>query len=254
MLINVVIGIVAMLILALGLILFVVMYQRRVISYQLELKKISKQQELELIQASIESEEHERGRIASELHDDVSTTLASARLFLHKTNDTFKEEDIAQSKELLDTSIARIREISHKLQPATLQHLGLQSALQSILDLLDRSGEVITTYISDVSLPRLTDKVELAVYRICQELMNNIIKHAKPASLKLEVTLANEIICMTFIHDGDGITNAQFEDGVYKQGANGLKNILNRLKLIDGSLNFYKESGHYRAELSIPIA
>ena len=59
---------------------------------------------------------------------------------------------------------------------------------------------------------------------------------------------------MTFIHDGDGITNAQFEDGVYKQGANGLKNILNRLKLIDGSLNFYKESGHYRAELSIPIA
>jgi len=252
MIIAVVIGILAMLTLSLGLILFVVLYQRRVISYQLELKKLSENQELELIHASVQSEEDERARIASELHDDVSTTLASARLFLHKTNDIFNEEDILTSKGLLDDTIIRIREISHKLQPATLQHLGLQSALQSILDVLARSGEIKTSYIIHNTLPRLPDIVELASYRICQELITNIHRHAKPSFLTLEGIVTLDKICLIFTHDGDGLTNDLFEKEIYKQNANGLKNILNRLKLINASLQFSKEEGYSKSVLSIP--
>jgi two-component system, NarL family, sensor kinase len=134
----IVIGICAMLILAIGIIFFVILYQRRVIAHQQELKKINAEKELELVQASIRSEEGERNRIAAELHDDVAATLSSARLFMYKNKDAdFDEERINQSKKLLDESIKKIRDISHKLQPSHLQHLGLQLSLQSLLETLN---------------------------------------------------------------------------------------------------------------------
>src|SRR3954464_4308784 len=103
----------AMLTLALGIIFFVILYQRRVISHQIELKKINDQKELELIRASIQSEEEERMRIASELHDDVNATLASVRLYLYKEKDVqYDEQIINLSKQLLDESIEKIRNIS----------------------------------------------------------------------------------------------------------------------------------------------
>ena len=78
-----IIGIAAMLLLAFGIIFFVVMYQRRVIRHQQEIKVLYEQKQQELINASIQGEEQERMRIASELHDDVGATLSSVRLFLH---------------------------------------------------------------------------------------------------------------------------------------------------------------------------
>src|SRR5579872_6269820 len=173
----VVIGTLALLTLASGIIFVVILYQRRIIAHQLELKKINAQKELELIQASIQSEEEERNRIAAELHDDVVATLASARLFLYKAKDaSYDEQAINKSKQLLDESISKVRNISHKLQPATLQHLGLERSLQAMTETVNLSGIVNAQYISNAALPRVADNAELAAYRVSQEVVTNILK------------------------------------------------------------------------------
>ncbi len=244
-----------MLLLAVGIVFFVVLYQRRVIKHQQEIRRINDQKQLELIQASIQSEEDERMRIASELHDDVGATLASARLFLYKEKDTHYEEHIInQSKELLDESISKIRNISHKLQPATLQHLGLELALQSLIETINKSGKIRATHTTQEPIPRTIDNVELAVYRISQELLANIIKHSNAEVITLETNCTQSEIMIVYCHDGMGMTQEMYEELIYKKGASGLKNIVNRIKAINATIRFYKANDKmYKTELTIPL-
>jgi signal transduction histidine kinase len=249
------IGITVMLLLAFGVIFFVMLYQRRVIAHQVELKKINEQKELELLQASIQSEEQERMRIAAELHDDVGATLASARLFLYKDKGAaFNENIINQSKVLLDESINKIRNISHKLQPATLQHLGLELSLQSLIETLNKSGNIKAGHIKKCMLPRATDNAELAAYRISQEIIANILKHAGATTIVLETDANAEGIRILFSHDGVGLTQESYEEQIYKKGSTGLKNIVNRLKSINGAIQFYtNDEVWYKTLLIIPL-
>jgi two-component system, NarL family, sensor kinase len=251
----IVIGICAMLILAIGIIFFVILYQRRVIAHQQELKKINAEKELELVQASIRSEEGERNRIAAELHDDVAATLSSARLFMYKNKDAdFDEERINQSKKLLDESIKKIRDISHKLQPSHLQHLGLQLSLQSLLETLNKSGTINSSFVELDEIPRLSDTVELTAYRISQELITNILKHAGASKILLETGKNKNEMFLIFMHDGVGITNEMYQKLIYKKGSTGLKNIVNRLKSVNGRIAFDKtRDQQYTTEVRIPL-
>jgi len=251
----IIVGISVMLLLALAIIFFVILYQRRIIAHQIELKKISAQKELELIQASIQSEEEERTRIASELHDDVAATLSSARLFLYKTKDAQYDENVVnQSKELLDQSIAKVRDISHKLQPATLQHLGLEQSLQSIMETINRSGTVAATFIARAPLPRTAENVELAAYRISQELVANMLKHSGATTIVAATDFDGGQLVINFTHDGKGMTQDMYEALIYKKGSTGLKNIVNRLKSVNGVIRFYLDADEgYKTELSIPL-
>jgi len=252
----IIIGIAVMLVLALSIILFVMLHQRSTIRHQLELKAINEQKELELIKASLQSEEEERNRIAAELHDDVVSTLASARLFLYKTKDaSYDEEVINSSKTLLDQSIATIRNISHKLQPATLQYLGLERSLQSMVETLDLSGTVKATYTSNGTLPRVADSSELATYRISQELINNILKHSGAAKIRVHASASGEGIKIVFMHDGIGMSHDMYEHQVFKNGATGLKNIVNRLKSINATIQFNKiNESEFAIVLMVPLS
>ncbi len=251
----IVIGICAMLTLAMGIIFFVILYQRRVIAHQLELKKINEQKELELIQASIRSEEEERSRIASELHDDVNATLASAKLFLYKEEGAhYDAQNIRRSKELLDESMSKIRDISHKLQPATLQHLGLERSLQAMIETIGRSGAIHTRHTGTTPLPRMEETVELSAYRMAQEILVNILKHAGATTLEVETYAADGQVVLLFTHDGKGLEQEAYESLIYKKGALGLKNMANRLRSVGGRLQYYTPDGQwYKTMLTVPM-
>ena len=249
------IGIIVMLMLAIALVLFVVLYQRRIISHQLDLKAVAKRNQRALTQASVQSTEDERKRIAEELHDDVGATLSSIRLFLHRPkNGTMSDEILLQSKALLDESIAKIRAISYHLQPEVLQHLGLQLALQSTLDSPSQSGQMHCTFSAQGNLPQLSGPRELAAYRICQELVTNIVRHSNATQLHIEVrTLGNEIR-IEVTHDGIGLLQKEYEALVCQRGSTGLKNITNREASAHASIRFYKGmNGLFTTELCIPV-
>jgi signal transduction histidine kinase len=249
----IIIGVVAMLTLALGIIFFVVMYQRKVIRHQHEIKRINDQKQLELIQASIQGEEEERMRIAAELHDDVGATLSSVRLFLHSAQKNTDAAIIGQSKELLDDSIQKIRNISHKLQPALLQQLGLQASLESFAAMMSKAGKIKMSYSSSSELPRMDENIEMSIYRIVQELTNNIIRHAGARAIAIETILLPTSFSTVMRYDGIGLTEETYRENIYKKGAIGLKNIVNRLKTINATIEFSKSGDEYSIAINTPI-
>jgi signal transduction histidine kinase len=232
-----------MLMMAISVVLFVILYQRRGIRHQLEVKTLNEQKQLALLEASLQSEEEERRRIASELHDDVGASLSSIRLFLHKADEhPGNSPAIQQSKELIDDTIKKVRDISHKLQPATLQMLGLYSSLHALAEIYNRSKGIKVIVKADHTLPRLAPNTELHIYRIIQELINNIIKHSGGEQIAISVFQLGEKMQFSLTHDGTGIAKEEHEGLLTKKGAIGLKNIENRLKFIGGTIEFTKRN------------
>lgn len=241
--------------LALGIILFVILYQRRVINHQIELREFNRRKEIELLQASIRSEEEERKRIASELHDDVGATLSSIGLFLHQVSRNSNETDlIDRAKGLLDVTIQKVRDISHQLQPSSLNYLGLQKSLQSLAELIDRTGTVQMEMLQEnVEWQDPTDpQISLSVYRIVQELVNNIIKHAGASWIRVQTHSSGSKRLITLSHNGYGLTQVSYQEQLYKKNANGLKNIESRLKSSSTSIDFSEIGGIYRIILHLP--
>lgn len=252
----IIIAIAVMLMMAMSVVLFVILYQRRGIRHQLEVKIINEKKQMELLNASLQSEEEERKRIAGELHDDVGATLSSVRLFLHQAEKNSHATETAilqQSGELIDESIRKIRDISHKLQPATLQTLGLYASLHALADLYNRSGRIKVETHATENLPRLPDQSELHIYRIIQELINNIIRHSHATIISIRISSSGRELITTLSHDGTGMIQEDFENKLRKPDGIGLKNISNRLQFTNGTIAFRKnENGLFLTEIKVP--
>jgi len=244
----------AMIILALSIVVFVLYYQRKVQVHQREIKVLNDQKQLELIQASLQGEEEERMRIALELHDDVGITLASLKLYIKAMGEKNADSNLAhEAQEILDESIIKVRSISHKLQPAMLQRLGLHASLDSFATLINKMKKVEMSY-SGQQLPRYADNIELAVYRMVQELTNNIIKHANAKAIQLYTQQLPHKLQIILNHNGAGLTQETYNIQLNKKGAIGLKNIVNRLNSISATIFFKQnDSGLYYIYITIPI-
>jgi two-component system NarL family sensor kinase len=239
-------GTAGMLLLVFAIILFVVIHQRKVINYQLELKKVNEDQQSKLVLAAIESEETERKRISTELHDDVGALLSAVKLYLNQIqpshlNDQSKIAALNESKVLLNDTVQTVRNLSSNLQPSTIKDFGLLSSLQNFCDKLSHSsGLKISTNVQG-DIIRFQPDHELAVYRILQELTNNIIKHAEAQCIRFSLLRKSNDILQIFIeHNGNGLSQEEFEQKLYNMQGLGLKNIQNRLNILKGSIHFEK--------------
>ncbi len=250
-------GIAAMLLMALGIILFVLMYQRRVIQSQIEIERVNKEKQAELVHASIQSEEEERSRIASELHDDIGAHLASVSMYLYTAmNKPDNNAMLLQAKGVLDESIKKVRNLSHKLQPAMLMHLGLAASLESFVKMISQSGNIsVALHQGQAPLPALNETTALYAYRIVQELIANIMRHGKAQQVDIYCQAGNEALHILLQHNGQGIQQTDFEQFVYKTGASGLKNLVNRLSLLHADISFTlnHQNGLYEIIINIPL-
>src|SRR6476660_4430266 len=182
-------GTIGMLTLAIGLIVFIIFHQRKVIRYQLQLQKMEQDQQKMLLNASIRLQEEERQRIAADLHDDAGPLLATARLYLNENlvnqDKTTQLQSIYNAKQIIDDTIQLIRNISHSLMPPTLKNFGLESAVNDLFQKISGSGTInASSRFHDYS-DRLKPEKELVVFRIIQELINNILKHSNSSFIHL---------------------------------------------------------------------
>lgn len=181
----------------------------------------------ERLAALLEGEERERTRIARELHDGVSQLLGALKMNLHASG-----VDDPQSLDLLDNGIQEIRSISHNLLPKQLSNQGLIAALQSMVDLVKGSDtlQVSLTY-NENSEPR-DELTRVNIYRICQELLTNAIKHAKATKIQFDVKFSNSVLTLTYSDNGVGMSQTQ----VAKAEGIGWKNMLSRVELLGGKM------------------
>src|SRR6202165_1484409 len=182
-------GTLGMLVLTIGLILFIIFHQRKVIRYQTQLQKMEQEQQKILLNASIRLQEEERQRLAADLHDDAGPLLATARLYLNENlvnqDKATQLQAIYQARQILDDTIQLIRNISHSLMPPTLKNFGLESAINDLFQKISGSGAINASSRFHDYKERLKPEKELIVFRIIQELINNILKHSSASFIQL---------------------------------------------------------------------
>ena len=251
-------GTLGMLVLTIGLILFIIFHQRKVIRYQIRLQQMEQQQQQILLNASIRLQEEERQRLAADLHDDAGPLLATARLYLNENlvnqDKATQLQSIYQARQILDDTIQLIRNISHSLMPATLKNFGLESAINDMFQKISGSGQINASSRFHEYKDRLKPEKELIVYRVLQELINNILKHSNSSFIHLTQNMQNGSCLLRLHHDGRGIVQTDFEKLNKSNIGLGLKNISSRLKVAHGNILFEKDASqtYYKVTIEIP--
>lgn len=251
-------GTIGMLVLAIGMIVFIIFHQRKVIRYQLRLQKMEYEQQKTLLNASIRFQEEERQRIAADLHDDAGPLLATARLYLNENlvnlDKASQLQSIYTAKQIIDDTIQLIRNISHSLMPPTLKNFGLESAVNDLFQKISGSGSLNASCRFHDYRERLLADQELIIFRVIQELINNILKHSNSSFIHLTQNLSGSKLYIRMHHDGRGLTQADFEKLNKSSGGLGLKNIQSRLKLLQGRIFFEKDMSqtYYKVTIEVP--
>ena len=251
-------GTLAMLCLTLGIVFFVIFHQRKVIRFNDQLKKLEDDKQQILLNASIKFQEEERNRIAADLHDDVGPLLATARLYLNEN--LINQEPAAQlqsifsAKQIIDDAIQLIRNISHSMMPPTLKNFGLESAMSDLFQKINGSGTLNASVRFHDYRTRLKIEQELLIFRIIQELVNNIIKHSNAGFIHLTQNANTTHSYFRLHHDGQGIVQTEFDRLNHVSTGLGLKNIASRIKVLNGRIFFEIDPSHtyYKVTLEIP--
>src|SRR5256885_3883907 len=252
------IGTLGMLVLTIGLILFIIFHQRKVIRFQLRLQEMEKRQQKILLNASIRLQEEERQRLAADLHDDAGPLLATARLYLNENlvnqDKSTQLQSIFQARQIIDDTIQLIRNISHSLMPPTLKNFGLESAVNDLFQKISGSGTINASSRFHDYRDRLKPEQELIIFRVIQELVNNILKHSNASFIHLTQNMHNNSFLLRIHHDGRGIVQTDFEKLNKSNVGLGLKNISSRLKVAQGSIYFEKDASqtYYKVTIDIP--
>jgi len=251
-------GTIGMLALTIGLIVFIIFHQRKVIRYQLRLQRMEQDQQKLLLNASIRLQEEERQRIAADLHDDAGPLLATARLYLNENlvnlDKTTQLQSIYNAKQIIDDTIQLIRNISHSLMPPTLKNFGLESAVNDLFQKISGSGSMNASSRFHDYRERLQAENELIIFRVIQELVNNILKHSNASFIHLTQNTSGNKFFIRLHHDGRGITQNDFNKLNKSNVGLGLKNIQSRLKVLHGKIFFEKDMSQTYYKVTIELA
>lgn len=252
------VGIASMLLLAAGFLLIIVVNQKKKWLLQKQMSQLKVSQQNMLIEGAIKSEETERHRIAEQLHDEVGAILSSVRLHFSniKTHsmDTGDHQLYDKSKILLDDAIQKVRGISHNLHSTLLKEFGLNDAVSHFISKTVQGTLIQTEVELDERSIILNPQTDIGIYRIIQELLNNILKHAKATSIKVSSTVMNNILCYKIGYNGEGLSQEEFEILRYKPDGLGLKNIMNRIIFLKGNIHYEKTPDENSISLLIPIS
>ncbi len=252
-------GTIGMLILAIAIVIFVIFHQRKVIRYNFQLKKLEEEKQQILLNASIRFQEEERNRIAADLHDDAGPLLATARLYLNENlvnqEKAQQLQSIYSAKQIIDDAILLIRNISHSLMPPTLKNFGLESAVNDLFQKISGSGSINASARFHDYRTRLKVEQELLVFRIVQELVNNVFKHSNAGFIHLTQNVSGSNMYFRLHHDGTGIVQSDFEKLNQSALGLGLKNIASRIKVLKGRIFFEIDPSHtyYKVTIEVPM-
>jgi signal transduction histidine kinase len=213
-------------------------YQQKQLLQQQQIKQLQNEKLLLATESILKGQEDERSRLAQDLHDGLGGMLSGVKLTLSamKGNIILPEEGgrlFTKAFELLDSSIGEMRRVAHNMMPEALVKLGLQQALQDYCDGINETRKVNINCEFHGLEQRIGNSTEIIVYRIVQELLNNIIKHADAHNVLVQVIRKHTELNITVEDDGKGFIKA---DSFAEKGA-GLKNIQSRVDYLKGELD-----------------
>jgi len=201
---------------------------------------------------ALAAQEAERKRIAAELHDEVGQIMTGVLLLLEKVASELpaeRRELLAEAQEATRRSVDEVRRIAQELRPELLEHLGLASALKALAtSVTERAG---LEFEKDFArkLPPLDPDVELAVYRVAQESLTNVARHAQASRVWVSLQPGRESVVLRVVDDGRGL------NGQVAAGGGGLRGMRERALLVGAALAIERaETGGVEIRLEAPAA
>lgn len=213
-----------------------------------------KQIQQKVLYAMINAEERERSRIAKDLHDGVSPVMSAIKLYIQSlngsTDEQLKIELVKKINSAINEAIISIHEISNNISPHILQNFGLKAAIESFLVKISDLKKVSANVKFEIG-QRFNENVEIVLYRITTELINNTMKYAKASSLIINFFIKGGNIYMIFKDDGKGFDT---EKVLNSRSGMGLFNMKNRVGALNGQFNIEsKKNEGVKVEVIVPL-
>lgn len=197
-------------------------------------------------QSIIEAEEKERMRIARELHDGIGQQLSALKMNLSAMEPEAKPQPALHDKlvnliKLTDDAVKEVRGVSHQMIPNALLRSGLAGAVRDFINYITASGKLnISLSVNDMNR-RIDTTKEAVLYRVLQECVNNIIKHAQATHVTIQLVMHPTYLNLIVEDNGKGFDTAALKQG---EGGIGLRNIESRIAFLQGTVEFDSTPGH----------
>lgn len=212
-----------------------------------ENERIRKEFEQTLLNTQLEIQEQTLDHVSREIHDNIGQTLSLARLQINTSEPT---EDTEVADQLLGKAIADLRTLSHSLNTNHIKENGFTESLRTLLGQFEKTGKFKVEYVNNNEDLEISDDAGLIVFRVVQEILNNITKHANADKISVAMYNKAESSGIRIEDNGCG-----FDMNELKEKGIGLRNIADRIRIIGGKLSINSEINKgTKIEISLPHA
>ena len=215
--------------------------EEKLLDYQAQLKSLASQLTL--------AEEHERRRIAAELHDRISQSLVISKMKVEKLHKSSSSKEIKKTlneiANSLGCTIAEAKSLIHRIHPPLLPVLGFEAALAEWLnEQIQENHGIEIEFLNDKKPKPLDEDISILLFRNVRELLINVVKHAKAQKAKVSIRKVDDKISVTVEDDGAGFDPDMVARNAAKKGAFGLFSIQEQLEKAGGHLEIESKPGH----------
>ena len=222
---------------------------RIMLENELNEQRVTKQRQI--TEAVLNAQEKERTEIGKELHDNVNQILGATNLYINTamTDEDIRQELLERSTLYISNAINEIRKISKSLITPGLREIGLIESVEDIVEDMKMARSMsVKLDINHFSEEEIDDSRKLTVFRIIQEQLNNIIKHARATEVLIRLNIEGRHILMTVADNGVGFDTSRHRKGV------GITNITSRVELFNGKVDIVSTpGGGCKLAVSIPL-
>ena len=219
------------------------LYRKRQHQFEQNLAQTKLAHDKAILSTQVEIQEQTFQHISREIHDNINLSLTLAKLNLHTVDWNSREkteEKIAASIELLSTCIAQLNDLSKSLDADTINRHSLLKALEEELHRIRHTGCLEIEYSSSGTPVYMNSHTELVLFRIIQEALNNIIKHASAAIARLQLDYRENFLRVQISDNGNGFDPAILPEGRHA----GLRNMAARVKILGGKMDLQSLPGN----------
>ena len=223
------------------------LYQKKNILYYKQLEDVKTSYEKSLLQTELEIQEQTFQNISREIHDNIGLSLTLAKLHLNTIDyqlENNTREIIHASIDLIGKAIQDLSDVSKSLNSEAIKAHGLYNTLKVETDKINRSGRLIVEFTEEGDIVFLDSNKELILYRIAQEALNNILKHAQASRVSIKLIYESDRMRLCIEDNGKGFDKLAVEK--YRSGKipTGLSNIRTRTKTLDGECSINSSPGN----------
>ena len=247
-------GMIVMFILSAAVVVLFFVYQKKFYNQQVKLREKEAEYQQKLLHNNIEKIEEERRRVAKDLHDEVGSIFSTIGMKIiqfekknnQASNTTGGVDLIKETKLLVDKGVMSVRRISHNMIPNELEMFGIAAAIEELCFQIEGSDGLDVSFESEGLDKCGRTEIELALFRITQELISNTVKHAAAKHVEIQLNCTEMEVMYQYKDDGIG-----FDKDLVRRGL-GIQNITSRVEMNGGQLTYHTGTPGFGVSIYFP--